>query len=71
MPRTARNAAGGMVFHVINRGVGKNDLFFNDADYLAFERVIRETLEKRPMRVISYCRDEKSLAFRSLAGKRW
>ena len=55
MPRTARNAPGGMVFHVINRGVGKQQLFFNDDDYLAFERVIQETLEKRPMRILSYC----------------
>ena len=44
-----------MVFHVINRGVGKQQLFFNDEDYLAFERVIQETLEKRPMRILSYC----------------
>jgi len=44
-----------MVFHVINRGVGKQQLFFNDDDYLAFERVIRETLKKRPMRILSYC----------------
>ena len=44
-----------MVFHVINRGVGRQQLFFNDDDYLAFERVIRETLEKRAMRILSYC----------------
>jgi len=55
MPRTARKAPGGMVFNVINRGVGKQQLFFNDDDYLAFERVIRETLKKRPMRILSYC----------------
>lgn len=44
-----------MILHAINRGVGKQQIFFNDADYLAFERVIRETLEKRPMRILSYC----------------
>lgn len=44
-----------MVYHVINRGVGKNDLFFSDDDYHAFERVIQETQEKRPMRILSYC----------------
>jgi putative transposase len=55
MPRTARNAPGGMVYHVINRGVGKKKLFFKDEDYLAFERVIVETLEKRLMRILSYC----------------
>ena len=55
MPRTARKAPGGMVYHVINRGVGKNQLFFNEDDYQSFERVIHETLEKRPMRILSYC----------------
>jgi putative transposase len=44
-----------MVYHVINRGVGKKKLFFKDEDYLAFERVIVETLEKRSMRILSYC----------------
>jgi len=43
-----------MVYHVINRGVGRQQLFFNDEDYLAFERVIAETLEKYPMRILSY-----------------
>jgi len=55
MPRTARVAPGGLVYHVINRGVGKNDLFLKEDDYLAFEEVIQETLEKRPMRLLSYC----------------
>jgi len=44
-----------MVFHVLNRGVGKNKLFFNDQDFLAFERIIADTLEKRPIRILSYC----------------
>ena len=55
MSRTARVAPGGMVFHVINRGVGRNKLFLDDGDYDAFERVIQRTLEKRPMRILSYC----------------
>ena len=55
MPRTARHAPGGMVYHVLNRGVGKQKLFFKEEDYLAFERVIVETLEKRSMRILSYC----------------
>ena len=52
MSRTARIAPGGMVYHVNNRGVGKNDLFFKDDDYHAFERVIQET---RPMRILNDC----------------
>ncbi len=55
MPRTARIAPGGCVYHVINRGVGRQQLFFDDDDYLAFERVIAETLEKRAMRIVAYC----------------
>ncbi|TWT77573.1 Transposase IS200 like protein [Posidoniimonas polymericola] len=55
MPRNARYAPGGYVYHVLNRGVGRQQLFFTDDDYLAFERVLGETLEKRPLRVLGYC----------------
>ncbi|MDH3718849.1 MAG: transposase [Planctomycetota bacterium] len=44
-----------MPFHVINRGVGRQQLFFDDDDYLAFEKVIAETLEKSPLRICAYC----------------
>jgi len=54
MPRTARVSPGGLVYHVINRGVGRQQLFFDDNDYLAFEKVLAQTLEKRPMRVLGY-----------------
>jgi hypothetical protein len=36
MPRTARQAPGGTVFHVLNRGVGRMRLFEKDGDYEAF-----------------------------------
>ena len=38
MPRTARNAPGGLIYHVINRGVGKQRIFFDDSGYLAFDK---------------------------------
>jgi putative transposase len=44
-----------MIFHVLNRGVGRMRLFQKDADYQAFERIVEETLEKRPMRICGYC----------------
>jgi putative transposase len=44
-----------MVFHVLNRGVGKMRLFLKDADFEAFERTIEKTLESRPMRICGYC----------------
>ncbi len=55
MPRVARQAPGGMVFHVLNRGVGRLKLFGKDDDYAAFERVLEQTLAVRPMRICAYC----------------
>ena len=43
-----------MVFHVLNRGVGWRLLFTKDEDFLAFERVVEETLRTRRMRVCAY-----------------
>ena len=55
MPRTARVTPGGMVFHVLNRGVARMQLFEKPADYQAFEQVLRETLDEAPMRICAYC----------------
>jgi REP element-mobilizing transposase RayT len=54
MPRTARVAPGGMVFHVLNRGVARMLLFEEATDYEAFEQVLRETLGESPLRVCAY-----------------
>jgi putative transposase len=55
MPRTARLAPGGMLFHVLNRGVGRMQIFDDDKDYEAFNRVIQETLRVAPIRICAYC----------------
>jgi hypothetical protein len=39
MPRAARKAAGGHVYHVLYRVGGSMDLFRKDADFVAFQRV--------------------------------
>ena len=44
-----------MVFHLLNRGVGRRDLFEQDGDVWAFERVLLQALRIRPMRVRVYC----------------
>jgi putative transposase len=54
MPRTARVAPGGLVFHVLNRGVARMQLFEKPADYQAFEQVLRETLDESSMRICAY-----------------
>jgi putative transposase len=55
MPRRNRVAPGGLVYHVLNRGVGRRRLFDADKDYAAFEALLAETLDKRPMRILGYC----------------
>ena len=44
-----------MVFHVLNRGVGRMRLFLKGADFEAFERAIEKTLDTCPMRICAYC----------------
>lgn len=44
-----------MVFHVLNRGVGRMQLFGKSGDYAAFENIIAETLETRPLRICGFC----------------
>jgi len=53
MPRTSRTAPGGLVYHVLNRGVGRQRVFDKPAAYSAFEEILSETLDKVPMRVCS------------------
>lgn len=55
MPRAARKAPGGQVYHVLNRSVGKMHLFGRDADFEAFQRVMIETHQRHPIRILSYC----------------
>ncbi len=55
MPRIARIAPGGFVYHALNRAVARLPLFEKDADYTAFERVLVEAQEKHPTRILAYC----------------
>ena len=55
MPREARKAPGGRVYHVLNRSVGKMHLFRRDEDFEAFQRVMVETHSRHPIRVLAYC----------------
>ena len=55
MGKTARASQGGFVYHVLNRGNGRADVFHNDDDYAAFVTLMQETHEKVPMRLVGYC----------------
>src|SRR5206468_1876018 len=55
MSRTARVAAGGIAYHVLNRAVGRIHFFRRDGDYEAFERIMLEAHRRFPLRICSYC----------------
>jgi REP element-mobilizing transposase RayT len=44
-----------MMFHVLNRGGARMQVFEKAGDYQAFGRVLQETLEEAPMRIRAYC----------------
>ena len=56
MPRIARVAAGGLVYHVINRANGRLRLFRTDLDFLAFFDVLRQAHARVPgVRLLAWC----------------
>src|SRR5688500_3765321 len=55
MPRRARIAPGGFIYHVLNRGVGRMTLFRSPRDYAAFLSALIDTLDAVPMRVLAFC----------------
>ena len=55
MPRRARVAPGGVVYHALNRAVARLPLFQKEGDYEAFERVLIEALDEHPIRILGYC----------------
>jgi putative transposase len=55
MPRTARRCPGGLIYHVLNRAVGRITLFRRDNDYLAFERTLAQARDRLPLDILAYC----------------
>jgi putative transposase len=54
MPRRARSIVGGYAYHVLNRANGRLRLFKKEADFVAFEQVVAEAVERVPLRVLGY-----------------
>jgi len=55
MPRRLRQATGGLVYHVLNRAVGRARLFRKAADYAAFEAVLEQAWWRLPTRMLCFC----------------
>lgn len=48
-------AAGGICYHVINRGNRRATVYHAAEDYVAFVRLIQQACVRIPMRVLAYC----------------
>jgi putative transposase len=55
MPRPLRAAEGGLVYHTLNRANAGITIFAQDADYVAFELVLAEAIQRQEMRLFAYC----------------
>jgi putative transposase len=56
MPRTARKALGGVVYHVLNRGNGRQRLFHSPGDYDDFVALLKRAKAAVPgVEVLAYC----------------
>jgi putative transposase len=55
MPRVARGLAGDHIYHVLNRGNGRQEVFHKNGDYAAFIDLMKEAKERNPVKVFAYC----------------
>ena len=54
MPRQKRLDVAGEIYHALNRGNAREDIFHKAEDYAAFERVLGEGLERYAVRLFSF-----------------
>ena len=55
MPRITRGLSDGQIYHVLNRGNGKQTVFHKPGDYHAFMDIIAEALQRYNIEVYAYC----------------
>ena len=55
MPRTARAAMGGVIYHVLNRGNGRMRIFRKPGDYQAFLELLIAAKQHASMEVFGFC----------------
>ena len=55
MPRRSRRNVAARFFHVINRTARKTPIFLRPKDYEAFLEILKEGLDRHPVRLLSYC----------------
>lgn len=54
MPRPKRVDEANSLYHALNRGNARNVIFKKDDDFMAFERILAEGLERYPCHILAY-----------------
>jgi len=54
MPRPLRADEAGGLYHALNRGNSRAEIFHKDADFEAFERILGESLQLYDVQLYSY-----------------
>jgi putative transposase len=55
MPRIVRGLGDEVVYHVINRGNGRQEVFHKEGDYEAFMELMKEAKGRYPVKLYGYC----------------
>ena len=55
MPRAPRADEGGLVYHVLNRGNARGEIFLDRDDYQLFEDLLQEGRTRVDVRILCYC----------------
>jgi putative transposase len=55
MPRIPRGQAAGYVYHIINRGNGRSEIFHKSQDYQAFLDLLSAAKKRQPVKVLAFC----------------
>jgi putative transposase len=55
MPRPLRPIADGLIYHVINRGNNRQEVFHKPGDYHAFLKALADIKEHKPFELYGYC----------------
>lgn len=55
MPRIARGLCDGYIFHILNRGNGRQEVFHKDGDYHSFVCLIHDALQSFDVKLLAYC----------------
>jgi putative transposase len=55
MPRLARASAGGLCYHVLNRGNAGTKVFRSPSDYADFVEILGRATDRHKVRLLAYC----------------